>query len=224
MRFARNVNKKRLLHKEKSKCSSRFALIPPPLHPLQFECFRDGNIATAQARNSENMSAQGFVPATRAGKNPFVRTGTGYSIFIYSPDDDLSIPNSFLTTANLIVKRCAKRNKFAERGSYQMKAGKAHGFNRGMIGRQLRFSWNKIRAEEAHCVSGGGVYAFFKRSDYVQSVNIYSAFLLEHIDTESLQYNMETFNSAFPVFLEMHENTKQRLQAVGSSLPASIGF
>ena len=140
--------------------------------PLQFECFRDGNIATAQARNSENMSAQGFVPATRAGKNPFVRTGTGYSIFICSPDGDLSIPNSFLTTTNPVVKRCAKRNKLAERGSYQMKAGKAHGFNRGMIGRQLRFSWNKIRAEEAHCVSGGGVYAFFKRSDYVQSVNI----------------------------------------------------
>lgn len=140
--------------------------------PLQFECFRDGNIATAQARNSENMSAQGFVPATRAGKNPFVRTGTGYSIFICYPDGDLSIPNSFLTTTNPVVKRCAKRNKLAERGSYQMKAGKAHGFNRGMIGRQLRFSWNKIRAEEAHCVSGGGVYAFFKRSDYVQSVNI----------------------------------------------------
>lgn len=41
---------------------------------------------------------------------------------------------------------------------------------------------------------------------------------------ESLQYNMETLNSAFPAFLEMHENTKRRLQAVGSSLPASIGF
>lgn len=61
---------------------------------------------------------------------------------------------------------------FHEGAGYKMKAGKAHGFNRGMIGRQLRFSWNKIRAEEAHCVSGGGVYAFFKRSDYVQSVNI----------------------------------------------------
>ena len=44
------------------------------------------------------------------------------------------------------------------------------------------------------------------------------------IYTESLQYNMETLNSAFPAFLEMHENTKRRLQAVGSSLPASIGF
>ena len=47
--------------------------------------------------------------------------------------------------------------------------------------------------------------------------DLYSAFLLEHIDIES-------FNSAFPAFLEMHENTKRRLQAVGSSLPASIGF
>lgn len=54
--------------------------------------------------------------------------------------------------------------------------------------------------------------------------DLYSAFLLEHIDIESLQYNMETLNSAFPAFLEMHENTKRRLQAVGSSLPASIGF
>ena len=34
----------------------------------------------------------------------------------------------------------------------------------------------------------------------------------------------KTLNSAFPAFLEMHENTKRRLQAVGSSLPASIGF
>ena len=62
------------------------------------------------------------------------------------------------------------------------------------------------------------------RSGNIVQRDLYSAFLLEHIDTESLQYNMETFNSAFPVFLEMHENTKQRLQAVGSSLPASIGF
>lgn len=54
--------------------------------------------------------------------------------------------------------------------------------------------------------------------------DLYSAFLLEHIDIESLQYNMETLNSAFPAFLVMHENTKKRLQAVGSSLPASIGF
>lgn len=172
MRFARNVNKKGCCTRKNPSAAASLPLFHLHFIPLQFECFRDGNIATAQARNGENMSAQGFVPATRAGKNPFVRTGTGYSIFICSPDDDLSIPNSFLTTTNPVVKRCAKRNKFAERGSYQMKAGKAHGFNRGMIGRQLRFSWNKIRAEEAHCVSGGGVYAFFKRSDYVQSVNI----------------------------------------------------
>lgn len=65
--------------------------------------------------------------------------------------------------------------------------------------------------------------ARLRSGDIVQR-DLYSAFLLEHIDTESLQYNMETLNSAFPAFLEMYENTKQRLQAVGSSLPASIGF
>ena len=54
--------------------------------------------------------------------------------------------------------------------------------------------------------------------------DLYSAFLLEYIDTESLEYNTKALNSAFPAFLEMHENTKRRLQAVGSSLPASIGF
>ena len=48
--------------------------------------------------------------------------------------------------------------------------------------------------------------------------------LVAKICEQSLQYNMETLNSAFPAFLGMHENTKQRLQAVGSSLPASIGF
>lgn len=65
--------------------------------------------------------------------------------------------------------------------------------------------------------------ARLRSGDIVQR-DLYSAFLLEHIDTESLQYNMKTLNSAFPAFLGMHENTKQRLQAVGSSLPASIGF
>ena len=65
--------------------------------------------------------------------------------------------------------------------------------------------------------------AHLRSGDIVQR-DLYSAFLLEHIDIESLQYNMETLNSAFRAFLEMHENTKHRLQAVGSSLPASIGF
>lgn len=54
--------------------------------------------------------------------------------------------------------------------------------------------------------------------------DLYSAFLLEHIDTEILKYDTEALKAAFPAFLEMHENTKRRLQAVGSSLPASIGF
>lgn len=55
---------------------------------------------------------------------------------------------------------------------YKMKAGKAHGFNRGMIGRQSRFSWNKIRAKEFHCVSSGRNWRIiFLRSECVQTVN-----------------------------------------------------
>lgn len=55
---------------------------------------------------------------------------------------------------------------------YKMKAGKAHGFNRGMIGRQLRFSWNKICAKEFHCVSSGRNWRIiFLRSECVQTVN-----------------------------------------------------
>ena len=78
---------------------------------------------------------------------------------------------------------------------------------------------NKKREEGNH-----GIREQNLRSGDIVQRDLYSAFLLEHIDTESLQYNMETLNSAFPAFLEMHENTKRRLQAVGSSLPASIGF
>lgn len=56
--------------------------------------------------------------------------------------------------------------------NYKMKAGKAHGFNRGMIGRQLRFSWNKICAKEFHCVSSGRNWRIiFLRSECVQTVN-----------------------------------------------------
>lgn len=56
--------------------------------------------------------------------------------------------------------------------TYKMKAGKAHGFNRGMIGRQSRFSWNKIRAKEFHCVSSGRNWRIiFLRSECVQTVN-----------------------------------------------------
>lgn len=49
-------------------------------------------------------------------------------------------------------------------------------------------------------------------------------FLVDGIDTETLKYDIKALKAAFPAFLEMHENTKHRLQAVGSSLPASIGF
>ena len=65
--------------------------------------------------------------------------------------------------------------------------------------------------------------ARLRSGDIVQR-DLYSAFLLEHIDTETLKYDIKALKAAFPAFLEMHENTKHRLQAVGSSLPASIGF
>ena len=54
--------------------------------------------------------------------------------------------------------------------------------------------------------------------------DLYSAFLLEHIDTETLKYNIEALKAAFPAFLKMHENTKKRLQEAESYLPASVGF
>lgn len=54
--------------------------------------------------------------------------------------------------------------------------------------------------------------------------DLYSAFLLEYIDTESLEYDTKSLNSAFPAFLVMHENTKKRLQKDKSYLPASVGF
>lgn len=54
--------------------------------------------------------------------------------------------------------------------------------------------------------------------------DLYSAFLLEHIDTESLEYDTEALKLAFPAFLKMHENTKKRLQKEENDLPASVGF
>lgn len=62
------------------------------------------------------------------------------------------------------------------------------------------------------------------RSGEVVQRDLYSAFLLEYIDTESLEYNTKALNSAFPAFLKMHENTKHRLQKDKSYLPASVGF
>lgn len=54
--------------------------------------------------------------------------------------------------------------------------------------------------------------------------DLYSAFLLEYINTESLEYNTKALNSAFPAFLVMHENTIKHLQKDKSYLPASVGF
>lgn len=65
--------------------------------------------------------------------------------------------------------------------------------------------------------------ARLRSGDIVQR-DLYSAFLLEYIDTESLEYNTKALNSAFPAFLVMHENTKKRLQKDKSYLPASVGF
>ena len=54
--------------------------------------------------------------------------------------------------------------------------------------------------------------------------DLYSAFLLAHINTETLKYDTEALKAAFPAFLKMHENTKKRLQEAESYLPASVGF
>ena len=54
--------------------------------------------------------------------------------------------------------------------------------------------------------------------------DLYSAFLLAHINTETLKYDNEALKAAFPAFLKMHENTKKRLQEAESYLPASVGF
>lgn len=80
--------------------------------------------------------------------------------------------------AAFIVKNCIPEfrdmslEEIQEYIIYKMKTGKAQGFNRGMIGRQLRFSWNKICAKEFHCVSSGRNWRIiFLRSECVQTVN-----------------------------------------------------
>lgn len=79
---------------------------------------------------------------------------------------------------------------------------------------RLRRGWQKKLSERMAHLSSGEV---------VQR-DLYSAFLLEYIDTESLEYNTKALNSAFPAFLVMHENTIKRLQKDKSYLPASVGF
>lgn len=54
--------------------------------------------------------------------------------------------------------------------------------------------------------------------------DLYSAFLLAHINPKTLKYDIEALKTAFPAFLKMHENTKKRLREAGSYLPASVGF
>lgn len=65
--------------------------------------------------------------------------------------------------------------------------------------------------------------ARLRSGDIVQR-DLYSAFLLAHINTETLKYDTEALKAAFPAFLKMHENTKKRLQEAESYLPASVGF
>ena len=65
--------------------------------------------------------------------------------------------------------------------------------------------------------------AYLSSGEVVQR-DLYSAFLLAHIDTESLEYDIKALKAAFPAFLMMHENTKKRLQKAESYLPASVGF
>ena len=54
--------------------------------------------------------------------------------------------------------------------------------------------------------------------------DIYSAFLLAHINLDTMEYDNEALKAAFPAFLEMHENTKHDLLGREGGLPASVGF
>lgn len=54
--------------------------------------------------------------------------------------------------------------------------------------------------------------------------DMYSAFLLAHINLDTMEYDNEALKAAFPAFLEMHENTKHDLLGHEGGLPASIGF
>lgn len=54
--------------------------------------------------------------------------------------------------------------------------------------------------------------------------DMYSAFLLTHLD-ESLQgYDKEAIDKDFQQFMKLHNETKERLQNSHEWLPASVGF
>ena len=66
---------------------------------------------------------------------------------------------------------------------------------------------------------------FAKLSDgTVVQRDLYSAFLLAHLNDDLETYNKESLDKDFPQFLVLHNQTKQRLQNSHDWLPASVGF
>lgn len=54
--------------------------------------------------------------------------------------------------------------------------------------------------------------------------DLYSAFLLAHLNKNLVTYNNQSIKKDFPQFLTLHEQTKKRLQSSHDWLPASVGF
>ena len=66
---------------------------------------------------------------------------------------------------------------------------------------------------------------FAKLSDgTVVQRDIYSAYLLFHLNSNLKTYNVKTLKEDFPQFMELHNTTKERLQNSHDWLPASVGF
>ena len=66
---------------------------------------------------------------------------------------------------------------------------------------------------------------FTKLSDgTVVQRDLYSAFLLAHLNKNLITYNNQSIKKDFPQFLTLHEQTKKRLQSSHDWLPASVGF
>lgn len=66
---------------------------------------------------------------------------------------------------------------------------------------------------------------FAKLSDgTVVQRDLYSAFLLTHLNKNLVTYNKQSIKKDFPQFLTLHEQTKKRLQSSHDWLPASVGF
>lgn len=54
--------------------------------------------------------------------------------------------------------------------------------------------------------------------------DIYSAYLLAHVNDDLVSYNLYSCKNDFPEFLKMYDCTKKRLQERKDWLPASVGF